>query len=174
MAGKPKKGSGTGLEQTVGLAGWDEVNQCLKRIGELDIMREDLEGTMTLEINQIKERYAGFVEPLVSERREIEALVRAFAESRKDEFVKVRSKELDFGTIAWRVVSSIPLPRAVDKLNAVIRAVKALGWGCIRVKEELDRESLEKLTDPELARIGLNRKVEDKLRIEPKIETVRA
>ena len=156
------------------LVDWDGVNLGLRRMGELDIEKEDLEGRMTLEINQIKERYKLLVDPVIQERCEIEADIKAFVEGRKDEFLKTRSKDLDFGTIAYRVATSIPTPRAVEKLAAVIRSVKALGMNCLRVKEELDKSALEELSDQDLAKIGLLRKVEDKLRIEPKIETIKA
>jgi phage host-nuclease inhibitor protein Gam len=161
-------------KERMALRDWEEVNQCLRKMGELDIEKENLDGRLTLEINDVKQRYTAWAETVVSERRGIEALVKGFVEARKDEFIKVRSKDLDFGTIAWRVVSSIPTPRAVDKLSAVVRAVKALGMNCLlRVKEELDKEALERLSDMDLVKIGLARKVEDKLRIEPKMEAIK-
>ena len=158
---------------TYALKDWDEVNACLRKMGELDIEKESLDGEMTLEINTIKQRFTVLADEVLTERKEIEATVRGFVESRKDEFIKVRSKELDFGTVAWRVVTSIPTPRAADKLAAIIRTVKTAGLKCLRTREELDKEALESLSDLELAKIGLTRKVEDKLRIEPKIEVIR-
>ncbi|OHD21252.1 MAG: hypothetical protein A2Y38_05505 [Spirochaetes bacterium GWB1_59_5] len=155
------------------LRDWDEVNQCLRKMGELDIEKETLDGRLTLEINDVKGRYSVWAEEVIAERRGIEALVKGFVETRKAEFVKVRSKELDFGTVAYRVVSSIPTPRAADKLSAIVRAVKAMGMSCLRTKEEIDKEALESLSDMELAKIGLTRKVEDKLRIEPKMEAIK-
>ena len=160
-------------KEALALKDWDEVNQCLRKMGELDIEKEKLDGRLTLEINDVKERYAAWGDEVLSERKSIETLVRGFVESRKSEFVKVRSKELDFGTVAFRVASSIPTPRAPGKVAEVIKALKYMGFKGYRVKEELDREALDNLTDQDLAKVGLARKVEDKLRIEPKMEAIK-
>lgn len=161
-------------EQTaIALSDWEEVNLCLRKMGELDIEKETLNGRMTIEINEVKERYAAWVGDITSERKDIEALVREFVDARKAEFVKVRSKELDFGTVAFRVVSSIPTPRAPGKVAEIIKALKFMGLNCFRTKETLDKEALDGLTDQDLAKIGLTRKVEDKLRIEPKMEAIK-
>lgn len=160
-------------KEAMALRDWDEVNQCLRKMGELDIEKENLDGRMTLEINDLKQRYAAWAEDVISERKSIECLVRSFVEGRKAEFVKVRSKELDFGTVAYRVATSIPTPRAQGKVAEIIQAVKAMGMSCFRTREELDKEALDTLTDQDLAKIGLARKTEDKLRIEPKMEAIK-
>ena len=153
---------------------WEEVDQALKRLAELEILEQELQGQMTLEINQIKEHFKLQAQPHKRERRHIEGLIKDFCEAHKQEFLKKRSKTLEFGKVAWRVSKRIVIPRAKEKLAATIRAIKALGFTqCLRVKEELDRDALDKLTDQDLARLGLQRKVQDKLRIEPNIEKLK-
>lgn len=152
------------------LTSWDDVNNSLRRLAEIEIARQEFEGQMTLEINQIKDRYALEFGLLAKERNAIEADIADFVEANKAEFLKVRSKTLDFGVVAFRVTKKIVLRNT----KAVVAAIKALGWlQYLRVKEEPDKEALDGLSDTELARIGVTRKIEDRLRIEPNIERLK-
>lgn len=152
------------------ISSWDDVNLWLKRLGEIHIATEDLEGRMTLEINTIKDAYAPHYADMAAEKKIIEAAIKEFVEANKAEFLKIRTKTFDFGTVALRVTKKI----AIRNVKAVIAAIKGLGWmQCIRIKEEPDKEALDGLSDQELARIGVKRVVEDKLRIEPNIERLR-
>lgn len=91
-------------------------------------------------------------------------------EQNKQDFLKVRTKTFDFGVVAMRVTRKI----VIRNVKAVIAAIKALGLTqYLRVKEEPDKEALDGLSDQELAKIGVKRVVEDKLRIEPNIERLR-
>jgi phage host-nuclease inhibitor protein Gam len=157
----PKKTTATTLTS------WDDVNDALRRLGEIEIARQEFEGRMTLEINETRARYAENFERMAREQAGIEANIAGFVEENKAEFLKTRSRTLDFGTVAFRVVKKIVLRNT----KAVVAAIRALGWvQYLRVKEEPDKEALNGLSDTELARIGVTRKIEDKLRIEPNIE----
>ena len=152
------------------LASWDEVNNALRRLGEIEIMGQEYEGQMTLEINEIRDRYGKEFGLLAEEQAVIETDIASFVAANKAEFLKVRSKTLDFGTLAFRVTKKIVLRNT----KAVVAAIKALGWQqYLRIKEEPDKEALDGLSDTELARIGVTRKTEDRLRIEPNIERLK-
>jgi hypothetical protein len=73
-----------------------------------------------------------------------------------------RSKELVFGVVKFRVATSIVLK--VGK-EACLKALKALGLtDCIRIKEEVDKEAVDKLLDGvTLAKVGASRKTVDRL-----------
>ncbi len=152
------------------LASWDAVNNALRRLGEIEISSQEFEGQMTLEINEIRDRYAKEFELLAKERAAIEADIAGYVEQNKADFLKTRSKTLDFGVVAYRITKKIVLRNT----KAVVAAIKALGWQqYLRIKEEPDKEALDGLSDTELARIGVTRKIEDKLRIEPNIERLK-
>ena len=149
---------------------WETVDLALKRLGEIDISLERINGNMTLQINEIKSKAADTAAPLVAERKAIEKEIAAFAKEHKDAFAKTRSRELTFGTIAFRVVKRLVIPSK----KAVLAAMKALNLNAyIRVKEEPDKEAMMGLDEATLARIGVTRKIEDKLRIEPNLEKVK-
>jgi phage host-nuclease inhibitor protein Gam len=152
------------------LADWIEVDQKLRRMGEIDISLEKIEGDMTLQINEIREQYEEEIETRKAERQNLEEGITSFAEDHKEEFAKTRSKDLTFGLIAYRVVKSI----YIRSKEATVAAMKALKLGqYIRVVEEPNKESMADLDDNQLAKVGAKRKVEDKFRIEPNIERIK-
>jgi len=152
------------------LADWNEVDQKLRRIGEIDIALGAIEGTMTLRINGIKEEYEEEVETRKAERQLLEESVTAFAEDHKEEFAKIRSKDLTFGYVAYRVVRSIYI-RSKEATVAALHALKLDQY--VRTIEEPDKEAMTDLDDKVLAKVGAKRKVEDKFRIEPNIERIK-
>jgi phage host-nuclease inhibitor protein Gam len=152
------------------LASWEEVDQKLRRIGEIDIALEKIEGSMTLQINEIREKYEREIETYKTDRQALDEAITVFAEERKEEFSKVRSKDMTFGSVAYRVVRSIYI-RSKEATVAALHALKL--DQCIRVIEEPDKEAMVDLEDNILAKVGAKRKVEDKFRIEPNIERIK-
>lgn len=51
------------------IGSWEDVNLWLKRLGELQIQTDELEGRMTLEINAIKDAYAPLYAGIAEEKR---------------------------------------------------------------------------------------------------------
>ena len=148
---------------------WNEVDSALRRIGEINIKLQKLEGEMTLKVNEIKAEYDVKAEGLKAERKAIEENITLFAEARKQEFAKVRSKDLTFGTIAYRVVTRVVLKSKA----ATVAALKALGLvQYLRIIEEPDKEAMSGLDATTLAKVGASLKTEDKLRIEPNMEKI--
>jgi len=152
------------------LISWEQVDEALKRMGEIDIAISKIEGDMTLRINEIKAEAEAKVEAIRSERKALEKMVTAFAESKKDEFLKTRTKELTFGVISFRVTTKI----IIRAKKACVAAMEALGLdGYLRIVKEPDKDLMLNLDDATLARIGASRKIEDRLKIEPNIEKVK-
>lgn len=149
---------------------WNEVDSALRRLGEIDIRLQKLEGDITLKVNEIKAEYDIKSEGLKAERKAIEENITLFAEARKQEFARIRSKDLTFGIIAYRVVTKV----VVKSKAATVAALKALGLvQYLRVIEEPDKEAMGGLDSSTLAKVGATMKTEDKLRIEPNIERIK-
>ena len=151
-------------------ANWEEVNLAVRRMGEIDIQVTKLEGEMTLKVNEIKSKYDAKSQGLLAERKNIEKDITLFTDTCKDEFTKTRHKELTFGKVAYKVTSKI----LIKSKDACLSALKALNMGdYIRIKEEPDKEAMVNLDQVTLAKVGASIKVEDKLRIEPNLETLK-
>lgn len=149
---------------------WEEIDQHLRRLGEIQVSLTDLQGRMTLEINEVKERFDGHAEALRKEKDLLEQAIAGFAEENKAEFVSGRTRELTFGSLAYRVTKSI----RVISVAGCILGLKALNLhDYIRTKEEPNKEALAGLDDNTLVKVCAKRVVEDKLTIEPNIEKIR-
>lgn len=169
MANNGRKGSRE-KGQTSSIKTWDEVDQALRRMGEIDIATQKILGNLTLKVNGLKATAEEDAGPLNAERKEIEESVAAFCEEHKDEFARQRSKELTFGLIAYRIVTKIVI-RSKEACLAAMHALKLDSY--IRIIEEPDKLAMEGLDDAVLAKVGAKRKTEDKLRIEPNLERLK-
>lgn len=148
------------------IKGWDEVDSALRRMGEIDIALAKIEGDMTLRVNQIKAEADAKAEGL----KALEEDITLFAEERKEEFAKNRTRELTFGIVAFRVTRKI----VIKSKAACLAALHALGLDSyIRKVEEPDKEAMEGLDDATLVKVGASRKVADSIKIEPSMEKIK-
>jgi len=155
------------------LKSWDDVDEAVRRMGELDIALERIQGEATVRINEIKDEAKRKSAPLSKERKDLEKQVQAFCESSKSEFAKKRSKVLNFGTIGYRLVRSVPVPRDKDKVAALVKSLKAFGLtDCVKVEEKPDRDKIAEQDDATIAKLGLKRTVKDNFRVLPDVERI--
>ncbi|WP_051694170.1 host-nuclease inhibitor Gam family protein [Desulfohalovibrio reitneri] len=153
---------------------WDGVDAAVRRMGEIDIAVERINGKAQEEINDVKERAKERMAPLCSERKQLETQVQAFCEARKDEFSKRRTRRLTYGEIGYRLVRSVSIPRAKDKVASLLKSLRAYGLGdeCIQVEEKPKRDAIESLDDSTIAKLGLKRTVKDSFRVVPDMDAV--
>lgn len=145
---------------------WEEIDNQLKKIGELKIEKTKLEGELTLKTNELKNCYSTKCEAIAKEIKTIEKEITRYCEQNKDSFINKRNKKLNFGTIAYRLSEKIVCP--CDE--AAIKALKALNLDyCLRIKEEIDKDKLKELDAKILTKIGATVVKEDKITIEPNI-----
>ena len=148
---------------------WNEVDAGLRRMGEIDIRLEEIEGDMTLRLNEISAEYEAKAEGLRGERKKIQTNIELFAGDRKGEFASVRSKELTFGTVAYRIVHRV----VVRSRKVTVAALEAMELtSCLRITKEPDKEAMKSLGTGTLARVGAALKTNDRLSIEPNIERI--
>ncbi|MBR8463636.1 host-nuclease inhibitor Gam family protein [Campylobacter sp. faydin G-24] len=153
---------------------FSDVDIALKRLCEVSVGIEKINGEVTLECNRIKEARKSEVERLESEKNFIEQQITLFCEDNKAEFVEKRSKEFTFGEIGYRISKSVSLPRVKAKLESLISSIKAFGLSkeCLIYEEKPNKDALTELKDEDLVKLGLKRVVKDNFRIVPKIESL--
>ena len=75
---------------------------------------------------------------------------------------KSKSKTLTFGEVSFRLSTSISLPRAKEKLEEIVRRLKARQMtDCIVVKEEVSKEALKKYGEDTVNAVGATWKQKD-------------
>ena len=153
---------------------FSDVDVALKRLCEVSVGIEKINGEVTLECNRIKEARKSEVERLESEKSFLEQQITLFCEDNKAEFAEKRSKEFTFGEIGYRLSKSVSLPRIKAKVESLLKAIKSYGLAkeCIIYEEKPNKDALAELKDEDLVKLGLTRTVKDSFRIVPKIESL--
>lgn len=145
---------------------WDEVDNQLRKLGELQIQKTKLEGTLQTKINELKANYTAQCGVIAVEAKNIETEITRFCEQNKDEFLNKRNKKLNFGVVAYRVTEKV----VCNSVEGVIKAIKALNLDFVlRIKEEIDKDKIKELDKNTLTKIGVKIETKDKLSIEPDI-----
>ena len=152
---------------------YEDVNLTLKRLAELSVAIEKINGEVTLECNRIKESRASEVERINNEKKYLEQCITNFCEDNKGDFAEKRSKEFTFGTIGYKLTKSVTLPRIKEKVEKLLVALKSYGCTkCIKYEETIDKDEIVELDDSTLVKLGLKRTIKDNFRIVPKIESL--
>lgn len=150
---------------------WEEIDEALKELGELNIKKTRLEGEQTLKINEIKAETQAKAGIITSQIKDIEKNIERFTDAHKTEFLQKRTKKLNYGQISFRLVKKV----CCSCVDEAIKALKVLNMDfCIRTKSELDKERIMECDENLLLKAGIVIKSEDKVRIEPNFEKLAA
>jgi len=156
------------------LESWDEVNETLKRIGQIERDRNLVRDAMTERIETAKTKAQKELDPLELEHKELASALEQFAAHHKEEFEKApRSRKLMFGKIGFHKTPGKFKPLKKWNWNQVVEKLLELGKKqYIRVKQEIDKEALEKaykenqLSDDSLEVYGLKWVTDDEFYFE--------
>lgn len=151
------------------LESFDEVDRCLAEIAEIDRELGLLEAAQQESIDRIKANTKAAAEPLQNKRTGLELAIQQFCEANRSEFVDTRTRVLTFGSVGFRRSTKVVIKRVADTLQAL----RDLGLsGCIRTKEELDKEAMKNLPIETLNAVGATLKTEDAFGYEVKREAL--
>lgn len=140
------------------LASWDDVDQCLAEIGKIDREIGLLEAAQQEQIDALKAATKAAAEPHQVKKTGLELAIQQYCEAHRAEFANAKTRKLNFGSVGFRLSTSVVIKRIADTLAAL----KALGLThCIRVKEELDKDAMRNLPTETLAEVGAGLKTVD-------------
>lgn len=152
------------------LTSFDEVDACLKEIGQIDRELGLLEASQNEAIDKIKADSKAAAQPLQDKKATLELQIKDFCEANRGEFAKVKTKPLTFGSVGFRISTKIIIKRVADTLQAL----KDLNLiNCIRTKEEPDKEAMKNLSTETLAEVGAALKTENAFGYEINQEKIR-
>ena len=135
----------------------DDANLVLKEIGLLEREIEVIDAGAHKRVAEIKSEAAAQGKPIRKKITELSSLLGAYAEYNRAELFKDRkSVDLSFGLFGYRKSTSIRVRKTTVEL---IKKLKLKG--CIRIKEEPDKEALAALPDDQLAQVDAVRTVKD-------------
>ncbi|MEM5788858.1 MAG: host-nuclease inhibitor Gam family protein [Syntrophobacteraceae bacterium] len=156
---------------SISVTTWLDVENALEQIGLLDLESSEVTSTLGRKLYDVLGEHSKRLNELAAERACLETAIQSFCLQNKSEFAKKRSRQMQFGRIAFRVAERIEIPDSLQA--AVIATLKKFGFtDCIEIKERLDRAALKKLSDTDLARCGVKRVREDHFRIAPDLALI--
>lgn len=153
------------------LENWEHVDAALRRMGELKIRRDEIDGRKTLKVNEITAQAKEKIAPLDAEIAELEKDIETFCRANPEAFFEKRSMKLDFGKVGFRVVAGKLVYRSASAAVAVLKAMKLLH--CIKTTEAPVDSEVKKLDKNTLAKIGAACETEDTFRAEPDLKKIR-
>lgn len=144
------------------LKSWEDVNDALRQIAEATIALGDIESEMQKQIVGAQKVAEQQSKPYNDRIAKLEREIKDFVTEHRDEMGKAKSKTLTFGEVSFRLSTSISLPRAKEKLEEIIRKLKARQMtDCIVVKEEVSKEALKKYGEDTVNAVGATWKQKD-------------
>lgn len=124
-------------------------------------------------VDALKVKAAAEIAPISLEVEALEQALARFGEANKDTlFAKVKSRALAFGEIGFRASTKAVLLNRKWTWERVLAALKEKALGCIRVKEEVDKDALRGLKPEDMEAVGVKLQKDDGFYYELKEETV--
>ncbi|MDR2172662.1 MAG: host-nuclease inhibitor Gam family protein [Burkholderiales bacterium] len=149
------------------LDSYDDVDKALKEVGGLKRELAMIEADQNEQIDEIKAAAQEQAKPLNERVKSLETAMKEFCEANKADFMKVKTKELTFGSVGYRLSTKI----VIKKVAECIQSLKDLElFQFIRIKEEPDKEAMKDLDDGTLATVNAARKTENVFGYEIKAE----
>lgn len=153
----------TRVEPPKALQSWDEADQALARIGDLQRAAEATEAEMQEKISTIKKSAAETVSPIKREIEELGRQLAAFADTHRDEMGKKKSRELNHGRMGFRKSTKLILPRGESKIARLIQTLRERGMtDCILTPPaKIDKDALKKYPPNDVVDVGASLEVTD-------------
>lgn len=141
---------------------WEDANEALRQIAEATIALADIEGEMNKQILGAKKAAEEQSKPFKDRVAKLERELKDFVTENRSDMGKAKSKTLTFGEVSFRLSTAISLPRAKEKLEEIVRKLKARQMtDCIVVKEEISKDALKKYGEDVVAAVGATWKQSD-------------
>ncbi len=144
------------------LRSWEDVNEALRQMAEATIALEDIQGEMNKQILGAKKAAEEQGKPYKDRIAKLGHEIKDYATEHRADMGKTKSKVLTFGTVGFRQSTSVSLPKAKDKLEQIIRKLKARKMSdCIVVEEKISKDALKKYGEDTVNAVGATWKQKD-------------
>ena len=144
------------------LHSWEDVNDALRQIAEAQIALGEIQSDMQKQILGAQKVAEEQSKPLNDNVAKLEREIKSFVTDHRDEMGKTKSVVRTFGEVGVRLSTSVPLPRAKEKLEEIIRRLKSRQMtDCIVVEEKVSKEALKKYGEDTVNAVGATWKQSD-------------
>ena len=144
------------------LKSWEDVNDALRQIAEAQIALGDIESEMQKQVLGAQKIAEAESKPYQDSIGKLEREIKDFVTDHREDMGKTKSKLLTFGEVGFRLSTSVSLPRAKEKVEEIIRRLKARQMtDCIVVEEKVSKETLKKYGEDTVNAVGATWKQKD-------------
>lgn len=126
---------------------WDEVNDALREIAEIDRETKAVEIQLNAEIDTLKEAADAETRDALARKARLEKDLEEFCDANREDFGAVKHVALTFGRLSYRIVHTLkPASRMTwAKVLDQLKSLGRRGAAYIRVKETVDKDELRDL-----------------------------
>ena len=150
------------IEEAPAITSWEQANDALREIAEEEIALSDIEGAMQTQIIGIKKIAEQDSKSHADRIAKLEHDLKEFTEAHRSDLGKTKTKVLNFGEIGYRLSTSVTIPTAKEKVEEIIRRLKARRMDeCIIVKESVSKDALKKYGEDTVNAVGATWKQKD-------------
>lgn len=144
------------------LKSWEDVNDALRQIAEAQIALGDIESEMQKQVLGAQKIAEAESKPYQDSIAKLEREIKDYVTDHREDMGKTKSRTLTFGEVSFRLSTSISLPRAKEKVEEIIRRLKARKMtDCIIVEEKVSKEALKKYGEDTVNAVGATWKQKD-------------
>ncbi|MEZ5571202.1 MAG: host-nuclease inhibitor Gam family protein [Halioglobus sp.] len=145
----------------------EQADDLLREMAECSRKIESIKSAMNQVIDDAKSEAKELAATSQARLSELEESLAAYATYQKAELFKSRkSVTRVFGTFGFRKSTEIK-PQTKNTWGGILDQLKSLGMNhAIRIKEEVNKETLQEWPDERLEKVGARRVVEDKFWVE--------
>ena len=137
------------------LKSWEQADAALREIAENQIALQDIESEMQRQIIGVKKIAEQDSKPHADRISKLERDLKEFVEDHRDELGKAKTKTLNYGSVGFRLSTAVSLPKGKEKLDEIIRKIKARKLkDCIVTKETISKEGLKKQGETVVIAVG--------------------
>lgn len=133
------------------LKSWEEVDACLKVMGDAENQLSVITAEMNAAIAEAKKAAEEKALQYKEMIKQNEGKIKEFTTVRKEE-LKGKSRQLTFGTVGFRQSTKLLLPQDTGE---VILKLRENGMAdCINVKETINKDTVKSYPEEDILRIG--------------------
>lgn len=140
-------------KKVASLASWDDVNNSMKLIGELENQLDGIEIKLNRQLATAKENAENQARPIHDKIKLLEKDIKAFVTIHSDE-LDGKTKKLNFGKTGFRQSSKVVIPKTIPKEDFIAILKKQGLTDCIQTEEKVLREVLKTHTKDEVHATG--------------------
>lgn len=133
------------------LKSWEDVDACLKAMGdaenEISVITAEMNAAIAQAKKEAEEKAAQFKETI----KQNEGKIKEFTTIRKED-LKGKSRQLTFGTVGFRQSTKLLLPS--DTAEVILKLRENGMADCINVKESINKDTVKSYPEEDILRIG--------------------